>query len=164
MEAISHQNVKLKRGRHASPEKGACLLELASMLAGEPFSDRPRAVCPMIGAYMRAVNDYVDDGDRQLLLPYAPALVGTAGSTRQSRSRLEVCCRWTREMGEATRRRVAFLRWAEGYSRIGELTGRAALRRGLLPALALADALLEMAGAEIDHPQPLPGMRQSAGP
>ena len=120
------------------------------MLAGEPFSDRPRAVCPMIGAYMRAVNDLVDDDDRQLLLPYAPALVGTAGSPQEARERLVICSTWVHESGEATRRRAVFLRWADGFNRIGEFCGKAALRRGLLQALALAEVLLETAGARVE--------------
>ena len=57
---VSHQTVRLRRGKHASPEKGVCVMELASMLAGEPFSDRPQAVCPVIGAYLRSYNDVVD--------------------------------------------------------------------------------------------------------
>jgi hypothetical protein len=34
------------RGQHANPERGVCVMELASMLAGEPFTDHPRSVCP----------------------------------------------------------------------------------------------------------------------
>ena len=68
---VSHQTVRLRRGKHASPEKGVCVMELASMLAGEPFSDRPQAVCPVIGAYLRSYNDVVDDERRQDLYRYA---------------------------------------------------------------------------------------------
>jgi hypothetical protein len=34
-----------------------CATELASVLAGEPFSDRPRAVCPVIAGCVRAAED-----------------------------------------------------------------------------------------------------------
>jgi hypothetical protein len=51
---VSHQTVKLSRGRHVSPASGMCVMELASVLAGERFSDHPQAVCPVIGALMRA--------------------------------------------------------------------------------------------------------------
>jgi hypothetical protein len=51
---VSHQTVRLRRGKHASPEKGVCVMELASMLAGEPFSDRPACACPLTAALLRA--------------------------------------------------------------------------------------------------------------
>ena len=35
------------------------------MLAGEPFSDQPASVCPVIGSFLRAYNDSIDDGRRQ---------------------------------------------------------------------------------------------------
>ncbi len=38
MRQPNYQTVKLSRGKHSSPEYGACVMELASMLAGEPFS------------------------------------------------------------------------------------------------------------------------------
>jgi len=44
----NHQTIKLSKGRHRGPEDGACAMELASMLAGEPFSDHPDSVCPVI--------------------------------------------------------------------------------------------------------------------
>ena len=57
MSSISHQTVRLSRGRHQGPDQGACVMELASMLAGEPFSDHPGSACPVIGAFLRAYND-----------------------------------------------------------------------------------------------------------
>jgi hypothetical protein len=46
----THQTVRLARGEHATPERGVCVMGLASMLAGEPFTDHPEAVCPAIAA------------------------------------------------------------------------------------------------------------------
>ena len=51
---VSHQVVRLSAGRHASPEDGACVRALASMLAGECFSDHPRAVDPCLGAFLHS--------------------------------------------------------------------------------------------------------------
>jgi len=34
-------------------------MELASMLAGEPFSDHPDSVCPTIAGFLRAYNEFV---------------------------------------------------------------------------------------------------------
>jgi hypothetical protein len=54
--------ITLSKGKHDSREDGACAMELTSMLAGEPFSDHPRSVCPVIGSFLRAYNDRIDDG------------------------------------------------------------------------------------------------------
>jgi|SRR5579863_573591 len=85
---VSHQTVQLSKGKHASPEEGACVVELASMLAGEPFNDHPASVCPVIAAVLRSYNDRVDDGRRQELYPYAARIVGTRGSAHLERMRI----------------------------------------------------------------------------
>jgi hypothetical protein len=85
---VSHQTIQLSKGKHASPEQGACVVELASMLAGEQFTDHPTAVCPVIAAVLRSYNDRLDDGRRQDLYPYAARIVGTRGSAHLERMRL----------------------------------------------------------------------------
>jgi hypothetical protein len=80
MPPVSHQTIKLGRGRHSSPEHGACVMELASMLAGEGFSDHPRSVSRPIASFLRGYNDLVDDRRREDLYRYAAQAVGTAGS------------------------------------------------------------------------------------
>jgi hypothetical protein len=87
----SHQTVTLGRGRHSDPSKGACVMELASMLAGERFSDHPRSVCPVIARYLRALNDGLDDERRQGLYGLAANVVGTAGSRRERARRRTLC-------------------------------------------------------------------------
>ena len=89
--SVSHQTVTLARGKHNSPRNGACVMELASMLAGEPFTDRPATVCPIVAAFLRAYNDAVDDRRRQDLYPYASAAVGTRASRDVLRRRAERC-------------------------------------------------------------------------
>ena len=71
MPPISHQTIKLSRGRHSSPEHGACVMELASMLAGEWFSDHPRSVSRPIASFLRGYNDLLDDRRREDLYGYA---------------------------------------------------------------------------------------------
>jgi hypothetical protein len=78
MPPISHQTIKLSRGRHSSPEHGACVMELASMLAGECFSDHPRSVSRPIASFLRGYNDLLDDRRREDLYGYAATAVGTA--------------------------------------------------------------------------------------
>src|SRR5947208_7984501 len=77
MPQVSYQTIKLSKGKHLSPDEGACVMELASMLAGERFSDHPRAVCPVIAVVLRGYNDGADDRRRQELYRYASEAVGT---------------------------------------------------------------------------------------
>ncbi len=88
MNTVTHQTVRLSAGRHTSPEKGACVIELASMLADEPFSDHPRSVCPVVAALLRRYNDSLDDRRRQDLYPYAAKVVGSRGSVRLEQARV----------------------------------------------------------------------------
>jgi hypothetical protein len=87
----SYQTIRLSRGSHASPDEGACVMELASMLAHEPFSDHPRSVCPVIAEFLRTYNDTVDDDRRQDLYTYASAVVGTRGARALERRRARMC-------------------------------------------------------------------------
>jgi hypothetical protein len=66
-------------------------MELASMLAGEAFSDRPRSVDPVISALLRFINDHTDDDRRQALYGYASAAVGTGRDEEARAWRLERC-------------------------------------------------------------------------
>lgn len=92
----SHQTVKLARGRHSSPDDGVCVMELASMLADEPFSDRPQSACPVIAAFLRAYNDWVDDRWRQDLYAYAAKVVGTRSTIAVEGQRAQMCREWAR--------------------------------------------------------------------
>ena len=89
MAQVSYQTITLSKGKHDSPQDGACVMELASMLAGEPFSDHPRSVCPVIGSFLRAYNDQIDDGRRQDLYGYAAKVVGSRASQDVQHARAE---------------------------------------------------------------------------
>jgi hypothetical protein len=86
----NHQTIRLTRGKHTSPGQGACVMELASMLAGEPFTEHPATVCPVIGAYLRSLNDLLGDRARQDLRRYAAAAVGTSGPQALRSRRIEL--------------------------------------------------------------------------
>ena len=93
MREPSHQTVKLTRGKHVSPRQGACVMELASMLAGERFDDHPRSVCPVIGMVLRSYNDGIDDARRQDLYGLAAQVVGTRNRDLRN-ERIERCERF----------------------------------------------------------------------
>ncbi|NAZ77279.1 hypothetical protein GTQ99_17895 [Kineococcus sp. T13] len=69
----------LSRGRHRGPRQGACFMELASHLAGEPWSDHPACTHPLLAAVARDVNDRTSDAARPLLLELVPSVVGSRG-------------------------------------------------------------------------------------
>lgn len=68
----------LSFGGHSSPTEGACIMELASFLAGEEWSDEPECVHPLLAKAARVVNDDVSREERQGLLPLLPRLMGTS--------------------------------------------------------------------------------------
>jgi hypothetical protein len=94
MGPVTYQTIRLSKGKHTSKEHGACVMELASMLADEPFSDHPAAVCPVIGSLLRAYNDSIDDRRRQDLYGYAARIVGSRGTTEVERMRTEHLTAW----------------------------------------------------------------------
>lgn len=98
MSSATHQTVKLSKGKHISPQDGACVMEMASMLAGEPFSDHPRCACPVIGSFLRAYNDSIDDARRQDLYAYASQIVGSRASAAVARARGERLAAWELEL------------------------------------------------------------------
>jgi hypothetical protein len=73
-------------------------MELASMLAGEPFTDHPVSVCPVIGSFLRAYNDSVDDRRRQDLYPYAAIVVGSRAGAEVQRMRAKRLAQWSLDM------------------------------------------------------------------
>lgn len=164
--AVNHQNVKLSRGRHRSPRDGACVVELASMLADEPFSDHPDAVCPVVAAYLRTVNDRMPVDDLPELYWFAAAVVGTGGSRKESRARARECARWASDLAADHRIVALWLgrRWGWGGSEVGAVCARAAMARGGHDlALALLESLLKEVPAEGEAPAPSPAPSLSAG-
>ena len=105
MVPVTHQTIRLSKGKHTSPDEGACVMELSSMLAGEPFSDHPRSVCPVIAALLRRYNDALDDWRRQDLYAYAARVVGSRGSARLERMRTEYLRNWLSERSPGRRHR-----------------------------------------------------------
>jgi hypothetical protein len=69
----------LAHGAHATPQEGRCAMEWVSYLAGEPHSDRPVCVSPVLRAFCIAFNDWLPKTTRQRLRPYLTRTIGTAG-------------------------------------------------------------------------------------
>ena len=89
------ERTHLDKGAHRKFAEGACAMELIAHLAGEPFSDHPKCVCPVLGAFVRAWNDGLPDDERDALLkPLLPRLIGTRGSRELGQQRALMAADW----------------------------------------------------------------------
>jgi hypothetical protein len=81
------QSLALSSGSHAEFERGMCVMEAVSYVAGEPWSDAPQCACPVITAFMVSWNDSLpSDAERERLLkPFIPLLVGTRNPAAEER-------------------------------------------------------------------------------
>jgi hypothetical protein len=136
------------------------VIELASLLGGEKFTDRPKCVCPVIGSFLRSWNDGVGYVGRQRLAPYASLVVGTGGYRRISRIRRDICLSYAgANLDRGPLRRVAVrlrmrarIAWAVGIfpaiwlkEGAGAYAARVCFARGGSgEAFALLDQLLEI--------------------
>jgi hypothetical protein len=171
MKQSSIASVRLEPGRHRSADDGVCVVELASIIAGEKFSDRPGCVCPVLGAFLRSWNDGAGYADRQRLEPYASLVVGTGGSRRNSRTRRDICLSYggaNLDRGPL-RRAAARLRmrgriaWAVGIfpsiwlnEGAGAYAARVCFERGSDEAFALLERLIGLEPAPFADPVPSP--------
>lgn len=81
----------LSAGAHPDPSEGACVMEMASFLAGEAWSDRPACTHPALAGMARVVNDHLPDERRGVLLDLLPRLMGTTPTgTEAEQHRLSV--------------------------------------------------------------------------
>lgn len=133
----------LGRGAHpegAGPAHGVCAMEAAAYIAGEPWSDHPQCVCPVIGAFMRAWNDALPDDERRtaLLLPLIPQTIGTRGSDALANRRATMAADWlVRVHTPAWLRPAGLTAHADTLAGLPEITDFAATP-ALMPALKAA--------------------------
>lgn len=145
----------LGRGTHASPRHGGNVLELASVLAGEPWSTHPHSVHPAIAAVAGKVNDLLADDRRRLLAPIAPRLLGTnTADPRVWPAVVNVCARAAAPVGGPGRPQLPAV--ADDMSnRLAELSWPGCGRRRPWPGLrrrrwaryAIGSALRSVAGS-----------------
>ena len=123
---------------------------LTSQYAGEPWSDHPGCVHPVLAAVARGVNDRTSDEGRDHLASMVPWLAGTAGAGPQASPRLVLECAAAALEGgtlmryelEAARRLAAYV---AARRAAGPGTGAPALRKPA-PHIRVAVAVLGRAG------------------
>jgi hypothetical protein len=82
----------LSRGKHRNPRKGACFMEMASVLAGERWSDHPRCTQPLLGELARNINDCTSDDNRHRLAVLIPSVVGLRCDDPRMDARIALRC------------------------------------------------------------------------
>jgi hypothetical protein len=82
----------LSRGKHRNPRKGACFMEFASYLAGEPWSDHPHCTHPLLAETARLVNDYTSDAGRAELAPLIPSVIGLDSDSVEVDAGIALAC------------------------------------------------------------------------
>jgi hypothetical protein len=85
-------NYVLDGGSHRAGD-GRCAMEWVSYLAGEPHSDQPVCVSPMLCAFCMRLNDALPGDQRQRMRPYLARTIGTAGDGLDER-RNWMCADW----------------------------------------------------------------------
>ena len=128
-------------------------MELASMLADEPFGDHPASVCPVIAAFVRSYNDHVDAARRQDLYRYAAMVVGTRANAGTERLRGQLCLTWARATCARPELRVRILHRllrCQGSEVDGVYAARAAVATAAAAvhrhALDLVEELIQVGG------------------
>ncbi|MEL7447325.1 MAG: hypothetical protein AAGK02_16225, partial [Pseudomonadota bacterium] len=86
----------LKSGGHTGPEQGACIMEAVSYIAGEPWSDHPECVCPVIARFLRNWNDNLRSNEERdrLLKPLIPVILDTKSTPAIEEQRSYLALDW----------------------------------------------------------------------
>ena len=130
----------LSRGKHRNPRKGACFMEFASFLAGEPWSDHPGCTHPLLAALAREVNDSIGDASRREIAPLVPQVIGLNGSDPTIDARLAREAALTAlPIAAMQRQRVAAVGLLRCEAVLNELEGRPASHLSARVAAALDD-------------------------
>ena len=99
---LDFSKLVLLKGSHEPPKKPPpndwelemCIMEAVAFVAGETWTDSPQCASPTAGAFLRSLNDRMDDESRQKLKPYIVRLVGSRGTPEVEKRRAWMCADW----------------------------------------------------------------------
>ena len=116
------EGLPLFRGAH-SPDSTFCVMEAVAYVAGEPWSDSPECVSPVISTFLRSWNDSLDDDARQMLKPLIPKVIGTHTTSAAEDKRAWMATDWlARECAPAFLRLAGLTGHAETLEQLAALT------------------------------------------
>ena len=89
---LNLEELTLGSGSHQPSDGAMCVMEAAAYMAGEPWSDHPECVSPVIAAFLRSWNDTLPDSDRGQLVRYLAnvndgGVLGTAPASPELENR-----------------------------------------------------------------------------
>ncbi len=149
----------LSRGKHRNPRKGACFMELASVLAGQRWSDHPACTHPLLATVARYVNDFTTDAGRQRLVRLIPSVIGLTSEDLHVDARIVLHCATTAlPVVSAERQSAMAVAVLTAHRLLAELDGKPA---GPLPprcaqALAAVPHAARFAQRFLDRPAMAP--------
>jgi hypothetical protein len=119
-------------------------MEAVAYVAGEPWSDHPQCVCPVIAAFCRTWNDNLSDEQRDALLrPLIPSLIGTRATPEAERARAYLAADYAcRVAAPAALRAVGLDAHADTLERLDPVTCQVTALVADLTASLIADVLL----------------------
>jgi hypothetical protein len=137
--------IALAQGAHAPDSGQMCAMEAAAYIAGEPWSDSPQCVSPVIAAFLRSWNDALPDETRTALLrPLLPLVIGTRTTDADEETRAWMATDWLVRVHTPAWLRLAGLtdhaQALESFARIADATVAGNAQRTIDAARAAARA------------------------
>lgn len=83
-----YDRVRLVRGKGDRHSGTLCIMTFVALLAGERHTDAPSSASPLVRQFALVLNDAMPDGERQILKPFAPRIIGTADGFDTGRASL----------------------------------------------------------------------------
>jgi hypothetical protein len=102
-----------------------CIMEATAYVAGEPHSDHPACVSPVIAAFARTWNDRTDEVGRDRLIPLIPRLIGTVDPALEQRRAFVAADAAVRVFAPAALRAAGLTAEADQLAGLGELVDEA---------------------------------------
>lgn len=150
MNPLDLDSLTISRGKHASIQSGACLMELVAYVNGEPWTDLPRCVSPLLAAFCRSLNDTMEDAERQKLKELIPILSGTNTGRDDDQKRGMMCADWIiRTYTPAWLALAGLTEHAEQLRSISEITTGDSLIEAIPALVAARTAARDAAGTAI---------------
>ena len=88
-------SVELAQGAHERTQSAMCAMEAVAYITGEPWSDHPQCVSPVIAAFLRAWNDALSEPPRTALIrPLLRGVIGTRTTDADEETRAWLATDW----------------------------------------------------------------------